>query len=87
MHDLVLTLDGSWRVLLAGLLLGAGLPALFAVAVRQLAVPTPTGSARRGWRAAAHRTAGALCLAAVLATVALGLTYLVASSLGRPLGR
>ena len=37
MHNLGFALDGAWRVLLAGILLGAGLPTLFALGVRSLA--------------------------------------------------
>lgn len=37
MGQLWAALDGAWRVLLVGLILGAGLPALFAVGVRTLA--------------------------------------------------
>lgn len=37
MEQLWAALDGAWRVLLAGLVLGAGLPALFAFGVRALA--------------------------------------------------
>lgn len=37
MEQLVAALDGAWKVLLAGLLLGSGLPALFAFGIRALA--------------------------------------------------
>ena len=37
MHNLGFALEGAWKVLLAGLLLGAGLPTLFALGVRSLA--------------------------------------------------
>jgi Protein of unknown function (DUF3349) len=37
MHNVSLALDGAWRVLVAGLLLGAGLPAIFALGVRSMA--------------------------------------------------
>lgn len=37
MDQLLAALDGAWRVLIAGLVLGAGLPALFAFGVRALA--------------------------------------------------
>ena len=38
MHTISLALDAVWKVLLVGLILGAGLPALFAVGVRGLAI-------------------------------------------------
>ena len=37
MHNLGFALDGAWKVLLAGLVLGAGLPVLFALGIRSLA--------------------------------------------------
>jgi hypothetical protein len=37
MNNLSLALQGGWKVLLAGLLLGAGLPTIFAVGIRSLA--------------------------------------------------
>jgi hypothetical protein len=37
MHNLGFALEGGWRVLAASLILGAGLPALFALGVRALA--------------------------------------------------
>ena len=37
MGQLIAALDATWRVLLVGLLLGAGLPALFAFGIRVLA--------------------------------------------------
>ncbi|MDO5068369.1 MAG: hypothetical protein Q4D96_13915 [Propionibacteriaceae bacterium] len=38
MNNLWLALSGAWNVLLAGLLLGAGLPAIFALGIRLLSV-------------------------------------------------
>lgn len=38
MHTISLALDAVWKVLLVGLILGAGLPALFAVGVRGMAI-------------------------------------------------
>ncbi|HET6154511.1 MAG TPA: hypothetical protein VFE15_16320 [Marmoricola sp.] len=36
-HEVHLALDSIWKVLVAGLVLGAGLPALYAVGIRSLA--------------------------------------------------
>ncbi|CAN3978293.1 hypothetical protein [Kitasatospora purpeofusca] len=36
-------LDALWKILVVGLLTGAGLPALFALALRLLNPPLPTG--------------------------------------------
>ena len=37
MHNLGFALEGAWKVLLASVILGAGLPALFALGIRSLA--------------------------------------------------
>lgn len=46
----IAALDGAWRVLVAGLVLGAGLPILFALGVKSLAWPTATSPGRRATR-------------------------------------
>ena len=37
MHNVGFALQGAWKVLAAGLILGAGLPLLFALGIRSLA--------------------------------------------------
>ena len=37
LHNLGLLFDAAWKVLAVGLLLGAGLPALFALGIRSMA--------------------------------------------------
>ncbi|MFF5232949.1 hypothetical protein [Dactylosporangium sp. NPDC000521] len=82
MHNLGFVLEAAWKVLLAGLILGAGLPALFALGVRSLAygaggpdrAPRPLGTA-----------GGYLCFAIVLLGVMLGITFIVASGFGKAL--
>ena len=44
MNMVPLALDGAWRVLAAGLVLGAGLPVLYAFAVRGLAMAKGAGA-------------------------------------------
>ena len=44
MNMIPLALDGAWKVLVAGLLLGAGLPVLYAFAVRGLAMARGAGA-------------------------------------------
>lgn len=86
MNNVVLALDGAWRVLVAGLVLGAGLPTIFAVGVRALAYGA-------GGRAELSRRPGRpigtvvayLCFALVLVGVGLGITYIVASGFGKAL--
>lgn len=89
--NLGFALDGAWKVLAAGLLLGAGLPLLFALGIRSLAWgaggeaevhdggvagprPQPIGTVL-GW----------VLFAIVLAGIVLGITFIVASGLGKAL--
>jgi hypothetical protein len=89
MHNLGFALEGAWKVLLTGLLLGAGLPALFALGVRSLAY----GAVREaevhesGVTAAVTRPLGkvvgyALFVLVVLA-VLLGIAFIVAGGFGK----
>jgi hypothetical protein len=78
----------AWKVVLAGLVLGAGLPAVFAFGIRFSAVGAgevggagstgATSAARSGYRAL-----GALCFVVVGVAVALGITVVVASGFGK----
>jgi hypothetical protein len=83
MNNLGYALDGAWQVLLAGLVLGAGLPAVFALGIRSAAWGTG-GSAEvdGGTPHPLGRVLAALCFAIVLAGVALGITFIVASGFG-----
>lgn len=86
MNNIGFAVDGAWRVLAAGLLLGAGLPALFAVGIRSLA--WGAGGDAELDQAAGHpigRLLAALCFLAVLAAIALGITFIVGSGLGKTL--
>jgi hypothetical protein len=83
-----LFLHDAWKVLLYSLVLGAGLPIVYAVGVRALALGTPDGDGAIGVAGRRHRVGGALatlCFLVVLAGVALGLTYVVASGQGKML--
>lgn len=69
-------LQALWRIVLVGLICGAGLPALFAVGLRLLVPATPSGRAT----VVVHTrvvTAG-LCFAAVLAAIGAGIYLIVA---------
>lgn len=91
MHNLGFAADAAWKVLLAGLVLGAGLPTVFALGIRAMAYGAggdaevhASGTAG----AAAHpigRIVGYLCFALVLAGVALGITFIVATGFGKAL--
>lgn len=87
MNQVIAAMDAAWRVLAVGLLLGAGLPALFALGVRSLA----WGS---GGDAEAHaegvlpapnvlgRLVAYALFAVVIAAIALGIGYIIAHGLG-----
>jgi hypothetical protein len=77
MHNLGFALDGAWRVLLAGLLLGAGLPILFTLGIRSLAWSAASGPARQVGRATGYALFGVVVLG-----VLLGITFIVASGFG-----
>ena len=86
MNNVSLALDGAWRVLLASLVLGAGMPAMFALGVRALAFAdgTHTETAPQVARTLG-RLAAFLCFGVALAAVVLGIAYLVASGMGKTL--
>ncbi|MBB2941234.1 hypothetical protein FB565_000938 [Actinoplanes lutulentus] len=91
MNNLTLALDSAWKVLLIGILIGAGLPAIFAFGIRSMAYGTggdaevhATGSA--GPRPhPAGRIGAAACFGVVLLGVALGITFIVATGFGKEL--
>jgi hypothetical protein len=91
MHNLGFALEGAWKVLLASLLLGAGLPTLFALGIRSLAWGA-------GGDAEVHESGvtgpsphrigtvvGWLLFLIVLAGVVLGITFIVAGGSGKAL--
>lgn len=91
MHNLTLALEGAWKVLLASLVLGAGLPALFALGVRSLGYGAG-GEAEvhdTGVTAPTPRPAGTvlawLLFGVVLLGVVLGIAFIVASGFGKAL--
>ena len=90
-QNLGFAVEGAWKVLLAGLILGAGLPLLFALGIRSLAWGAG-GDAETHQEGAAGPKAqpigtviGWVLFVIVLAGVALGITFIVASGLGKEL--
>ena len=82
---LELFLQAAWKVLVAGLVLGAGIPALFALGVRFTAqgaggeaMTEPAGKTRLGYTAM-----GAACFLIAALAVALGITVIVAAGFGK----
>ncbi|GAA1756347.1 hypothetical protein [Nostocoides vanveenii] len=84
MNNFEFALEGAWKVLAAGLLLGAGLPAIFAFGIRALAYGQG-GDAEINHEAGhpVGKVLAILCFAIVLAAVALGITTIVASGFGQ----
>jgi hypothetical protein len=84
MNNVTLAFEGAMRVLVVGLIFGAGLPAIFALGIRAQAYgqggdaelshakPHPVG-----------RVLSYLAFAIVIAGVLLGLTVIVAAGLGK----
>ena len=82
MDQLFAALDASWRVLLVGVVLGAGLPTIYALGIRALAWGT-------GGEAEVHEAGVELkphllgrLIAFVVLCVLLGIGYIVAHGLG-----
>jgi hypothetical protein len=89
MHNVTQALQGSWKVLIASLVLGAGLPLIFALGIRSLAWGAG-GEAEvheSGVVAAKANPAGTaigwILFLIVLAGVALGITFVIATGFGK----
>jgi len=83
-HDLRFMLDAIWKVLIACLVLGAGLPAVFALGVRSLAwgqggEAEVSGATGNQW----GRVLAYLCFAVVLYGLIVGIMYVVATGHGK----
>lgn len=85
MHNVTLAFEAAWKVLVVGVILGAGLPALFAVGVRSMAYGQG-GDAEAVAGTAPHpagRLVAGLCFLIVALAVVLGITYIVATGFGK----
>jgi hypothetical protein len=84
-----LFLQDIWKVLLYSLLLGAGLPVVYALGVRALAHGTVTNAEGVEVPGTRRSPAGvalaAICFVVVIAAIAVGLTYIVAAGHGEKL--
>jgi len=83
--NLQFALEGAWKVLLAGLVLGAGLPGVFAVGIRSLAFGRG-GSAEVDEHAAPHpigKVLAGLCFLVVAYGVVAGILIVVVSGMGK----
>jgi hypothetical protein len=80
MNILWLAFEGTWHVLLAGLLLGAGLPAAFALGVRSLSMGTSDAPGRKP--TLLGKVVAGVCFAVVLLAILAGISTIVAHGLG-----
>ena len=83
MNNLPLALEGAWKVLAIGLVLGAGLPVIFGLGIRSLAYAA--GGEAEESHAEGHpigRVLAVICFAIVAIGIILGITYIVASGQG-----
>lgn len=74
-------LEAAWRVLVAALILGAGVPALYGFGVRQLAIAGRVEAQAKS-RAVLHRGVAWASFGLAVLAVLLGLTYIVAHGFG-----
>jgi hypothetical protein len=91
-HTLSLEFQAIWRILLLGLLLGAGLPAIFALGIRSLALGAGGDAEVHAAGTAGStghpvgRVLAAICFLVVILAIVLGITYIVASGFGKTIG-
>jgi hypothetical protein len=89
MHNVTLALQGAWKVLAASLILGAGLPLIFALGIRSLAwgsggdAEVHTAGVSGPKANPAGTALGWTLFIIVLAGVALGITFVVATGFGK----
>ncbi len=84
MDMIPLALDGAWKVLAAGLVLGAGLPIIYALSVRGMAMAHGAGAiiGQQTAKPFGKVFAWALLLIILLA-VSYGISFIVATGLGK----
>lgn len=86
MSTVLANLRSLGEVMLAALVLGAGLPMVFAVGVRLWSIAETTGPHGSAPRRAAARAGAWLCLCTVLAVVVAGVLFVAAEFLAHRLG-
>ncbi|MET0197488.1 hypothetical protein CH289_14710 [Rhodococcus sp. RS1C4] len=86
METLTHTLDSLWQVVLVGLLLGAGLPAIFALGLRALSTGDIAEDGTVRARPAAATAAGILCFAVVVVAIVAGILFIMKNFLDSTFG-
>lgn len=87
MHNFGFAIEGAMKVLIAGLILGAGLPMMFALGVRSLAFGAG-GDAKIAGGSRGNplgKLLAIVCFAIVVAGIATGISLIVASGMGMKL--
>ncbi|MFD6061830.1 hypothetical protein [Rhodococcus wratislaviensis] len=81
------TVDSLWRVVLIGLLFGAGLPAVFALGIRFLSPgATTTADGNGATRTPAASIAGVACFAVIVAAIVAGILFIMKDFLAHDFG-
>lgn len=87
MRSLELALQGAGKVLVAGLLFGAGLPVVYALAMRALTLgstdTTGADGSTRAQQSVLGRVLAGVLVLVVLGGIVLGLVLIVASGFGK----
>ena len=88
METLRHTIDSLWQVVLVGLLLGAGLPAIFAFGLKAMAVgeARDDGSTVTTARPAVATAATVLCFAVVVVAIVAGILFIMKNFLDTTFG-
>ena len=86
-HDIKFTLEAIWKVLLWSVILGAGLPAVFALGIRSLAWGTPaeaeaSGTVVTGGGNVAGKVIAGILFLVVVYCVAAAIVFIIASGKG-----
>jgi hypothetical protein len=85
-QNLILVGEALWKILLVGLVLGAGIPVLFSAGVRAMAFGA--GGDAETSHEPGHpigKLIAVVCFVICLAVVAMGITWIVASGFGKTL--
>ncbi|MFX0579829.1 hypothetical protein [Nocardia nepalensis] len=87
MHTLVTNLNALWKVTVAGLLLGAGLPIVFAVGVRLWSVAdTVAVDGRTAQRSYPALVGAYACFALIIGAIVTGILYTAKAFLAAKFG-
>jgi hypothetical protein len=91
MDTLKHTLDSLWQVVLVGLLLGAGLPAIFAFGLKALSVGEPSDDAAAAGTTRVARPVVAIaaaiaCFTVVVVAIVAGILFIMKNFLDSTLG-